>query len=108
MVFGTGYTNLQYMRLQNQDKAVFKNQLNDLEISPVAAVRSELLEPGDACIDFSLQMNALCEISARQWLKASRQRGSISCTQLAVEGFEMGLSELMAISLIGTSQVPIF
>jgi len=50
-------------------------------------------------------MNALSEISARQWLEASRQRVSIRLTQLAVEGFEFGPSWLMAISLIETSQV---
>lgn len=44
MVVGVGHTNLQHARLQKWDKAVFENQMNDLEISPVAAVRSKLLE----------------------------------------------------------------
>jgi len=47
VVAGAGCTNPQHARPQKQDKAVFKNQMNDLEISAVAAVRSKLLEPRD-------------------------------------------------------------
>lgn len=53
---------------------------NDLGISPVAAVRSKWLEARDQRIDSILKLNSHCEIPARHWLEAPRQRASIRMT----------------------------
>lgn len=53
---------------------------NDLGVSPAAAVGSKWLEARDQRIDSILQLPSLCEIPARQWLKAPRQRVLIRVT----------------------------
>lgn len=80
---------------------------NDLGISPAAAVGSKWLEARDQRIDSILQLNSCCEIPARHWLEAPRQRGSIRVTPWA-EGSEFSPSWFMAILLIGASQCPVF